>query len=35
MVVASGLMGNRLSVVALLDFGFMGGSMGTAVGEGW
>ena len=27
LVVASGLMGNRLSIVALLDFGFMGGSM--------
>ncbi|WP_289295461.1 acetyl-CoA carboxylase, carboxyltransferase subunit beta [uncultured Reyranella sp.] len=34
LVVASGLMGSRLSIVALLDFGFMGGSMGTAVGEG-
>ncbi|WIM11573.1 acetyl-CoA carboxylase, carboxyltransferase subunit beta [Enhydrobacter sp.] len=34
LVVASGLMGNRLTVVAALDFGFMGGSMGTAVGEG-
>ena len=31
LVVASGRMGSRLSVVALLDFGFMGGSMGTAV----
>ena len=34
LVVASGLMGNRMTVLALLDFGFMGGSMGTAVGEG-
>jgi acetyl-CoA carboxylase carboxyl transferase subunit beta len=34
LVVASGLMGNRTTVVAALDFGFMGGSMGTAVGEG-
>ena len=34
LVVASGLMGNRTIVVAALDFGFMGGSMGTAVGEG-
>ena len=34
LVVASGLMGSRLTIVALLDFGFMGGSMGTAVGEG-
>jgi acetyl-CoA carboxylase carboxyl transferase subunit beta len=34
LVVASGLMGSRMTVVALLDFGFMGGSMGTAVGEG-
>ena len=34
LVVASGLMGNRTTVVALLDFDFMGGSMGTAVGEG-
>ena len=34
LVVASGLMGSRHSVVALLDFDFMGGSMGTAVGEG-
>ena len=34
LVVASGLMGNRTVVVAALDFGFMGGSMGTAVGEG-
>ncbi|MBV8394401.1 MAG: acetyl-CoA carboxylase carboxyl transferase subunit beta, partial [Alphaproteobacteria bacterium] len=34
LVVASGLMGGRTTVVAALDFGFMGGSMGTAVGEG-
>jgi len=34
LVVASGLMGSRTTVVAALDFGFMGGSMGTAVGEG-
>jgi len=34
LVVSSGLMGSRLTIVALLDFGFMGGSMGTAVGEG-
>ena len=27
-------MGGRMAIVALLDFGFMGGSMGTAVGEG-
>jgi len=34
LVVASGQMGGRTVVMALLDFGFMGGSMGTAVGEG-
>jgi acetyl-CoA carboxylase carboxyl transferase subunit beta len=34
LVVASGLMGSRTIIVAALDFGFMGGSMGTAVGEG-
>jgi len=34
LVVASGLMGSRMTVIAALDFGFMGGSMGTAVGEG-
>jgi len=34
LTVASGLMGNRMTVLAALDFGFMGGSMGTAVGEG-
>jgi acetyl-CoA carboxylase carboxyl transferase subunit beta len=34
LVVASGLMGGRLTIIAALDFTFMGGSMGTAVGEG-
>jgi acetyl-CoA carboxylase carboxyl transferase subunit beta len=34
LVVASGLMGGRTTVIAALDFSFMGGSMGTAVGEG-
>jgi acetyl-CoA carboxylase carboxyl transferase subunit beta len=34
LIVASGLMGSRTVVIAGLDFGFMGGSMGTAVGEG-
>jgi len=34
LVVASGSMGGRGTVVAALDFGFMGGSMGSAVGEG-
>ena len=34
LVVASGTMGGRVTVMALLDFDFMGGSMGTAVGEG-
>ncbi len=34
LVVTSGAMDGRMTVVALLDFGFMGGSMGTAVGEG-
>src|SRR6185437_7182248 len=34
LVVASGLLGNRTTVVAALDFAFMGGSMGTAVGDG-
>ena len=34
LIVASGAMGGRTVVVAALDFGFMGGSMGTAVGEG-
>jgi acetyl-CoA carboxylase carboxyl transferase subunit beta len=34
LVVASGSMGGRGTVVAALDFGFMGGSMGGAVGEG-
>ncbi|MDE0371165.1 MAG: acetyl-CoA carboxylase, carboxyltransferase subunit beta [Rhodospirillales bacterium] len=32
--VATGEIGARRSVVAVLDFGFMGGSMGMAVGEG-
>src|SRR3954447_3638679 len=31
LIVASGLMGSRMAVLAALDFGFMGGSMGTAV----
>jgi acetyl-CoA carboxylase carboxyl transferase subunit beta len=34
LIVTSGPMGGRICVLALLDFGFMGGSMGTAVGEG-
>ncbi len=34
LVVASGPLGGRIAVLALLDFGFMGGSMGTSVGEG-
>ena len=34
LIVASGPMGGRLVVIAALDFGFMGGSMGTAVGDG-
>src|SRR5476649_1008810 len=34
LIVASGPMGGRTTVIAALDFGFMGGSMGTAVGEG-
>ena len=34
LVVASGPMGGRIAVIAALDFGFMGGSMGAAVGEG-
>ena len=34
LIVASGPMDGRMAVLALLDFGFMGGSMGTAVGEG-
>src|SRR6185436_8932910 len=34
LTVASGPMGGRLVVIAALDFGFMGGSMGTAVGDG-
>jgi acetyl-CoA carboxylase carboxyl transferase subunit beta len=32
--VAEGKMGGRPAVIAAFDFGFMGGSMGTAVGEG-
>jgi acetyl-CoA carboxylase carboxyl transferase subunit beta len=32
--VAEGRMGGRAAVIAAFDFGFMGGSMGTAVGEG-
>ena len=32
--VAQGNIGGMLSIVAVLDFFFMGGSMGTAVGEG-
>ncbi|MFQ5765011.1 MAG: acetyl-CoA carboxylase, carboxyltransferase subunit beta [Rhodospirillales bacterium] len=34
LIVAHGKMGGIGVVVAALDFGFMGGSMGTAVGEG-
>jgi acetyl-CoA carboxylase carboxyl transferase subunit beta len=34
LIVASGPMGGRLAVIAALDFAFMGGSMGTAVGDG-
>ena len=34
LVVASGLLGGRATLMALMDFDFMGGSMGTAVGEG-
>ena len=33
-VVAHGTMGGMRTVVAAFDFGFMGGSMGIAVGEG-
>ncbi|MBB3262759.1 acetyl-CoA carboxylase carboxyl transferase subunit beta [Azospirillum sp. OGB3] len=33
-VVGSGLIGGQPAVVAAFDFGFMGGSMGIAVGEG-
>jgi acetyl-CoA carboxylase carboxyl transferase subunit beta len=33
-VVASGLIGGVAAVIAVLDFAFMGGSMGVAVGEG-
>ncbi len=34
LIVAHGAMGGRKIVVALLDFAFMGGSMGLAVGKG-
>ena len=34
-MVATGEIGGNKSVVAVLDFSFMGGSMGTAVGEGF
>ena len=34
LIVAHGKMGSLAVVVAAFDFGFMGGSMGTAVGEG-
>ena len=34
-MVASGDIGGNKAVVAVLDFSFMGGSMGTAVGEGF
>ena len=34
LVVASGLLAGRTTIMALMDFEFMGGSMGTAVGEG-
>jgi acetyl-CoA carboxylase carboxyl transferase subunit beta len=33
-VVATGTIGGRPTVIAAFDFAFMGGSMGTAVGEG-
>ena len=33
-VVAHGLVGGQRAVVAAMEFGFMGGSMGAAVGEG-
>jgi acetyl-CoA carboxylase carboxyl transferase subunit beta len=33
MIVAHGLLGGQRAVVAAFDFSFMGGSMGTAVGE--
>ena len=33
-VVAHGTIGGHPAVVGVFDFGFMGGSMGTAVGEG-
>ncbi len=34
-IVANGSIGGRQTVVCALDFGFMAGSMGTAVGEGF
>lgn len=34
LLIASGTIGGVLTVVAVFDFAFMGGSMGTAVGEG-
>ncbi len=34
LIVASGPLSGRMVVMGLLDFGFMGGSMGTSVGEG-
>jgi acetyl-CoA carboxylase carboxyl transferase subunit beta len=34
LVVASGKMGGRETVIACFDFSFMGGSMGVAVGDG-
>jgi acetyl-CoA carboxylase carboxyl transferase subunit beta len=34
LVVAHGLLGSHKAVVAAMDFGFLGGSMGAAVGEG-
>ncbi len=34
LVVAHGTIGGRRAVVAAMEFGFMGGSMGAAVGEG-
>ena len=35
LVVATGLLGGRAIVMALMDFDFMGGSMGTAVAKAW
>lgn len=34
LIVAHGTLGGQATVIAAFDFGFMGGSMGTAVGEG-